>query len=467
MTILYRDPVATFGKDYVFPLSWLRLFLHWHGSLPQRLLLEVVLWTGAASVVIATKAYVGAWPAPIIHVCAALVSILSSILTFMLGFYTSTVYSRWWTTRTGAHGGAQLEAYNIAMQLTQCIYDDEDPVAASRLKQLLMRWCCIPFGMLLRAVYTDKPHVYSTLDSMARIGLATPVEADKLDHEIDRSTYTQPIMWMGHLLTRLREDGHRFGVTEWMHYLFIQEMCSMRGDLGWMFTFWMVPVPLIYKQLVNAAVRVYVIAIVLLAGDLGLLLSLGDEAKAQGNLRWVDLLFVVVIFFVYVGWLHVAEELANPYRISPDGLDYDDYVSSLRVDVATMVDDHRVRLPTVESIANEPLPGDSDWNAPTLWRDHTHEWLPGLHQWTRQPPGKLPRPRQLVREFYDTFREHRLEELEQLGDHARAALHRVVHPLAEPPPAEVEPVDDTRLREAQRPRRRRRRPWQRIPYLGM
>eukprot|EP00166_Cyanidium_caldarium_P004547 ctg_4846.g746 len=44
MTILYADPIATFGKDYVLPLSWVRLFFYWHGSLVQRLLFEIWAW---------------------------------------------------------------------------------------------------------------------------------------------------------------------------------------------------------------------------------------------------------------------------------------------------------------------------------------------------------------------------------------------------------------------------------------
>ncbi|KAK4535565.1 hypothetical protein CDCA_CDCA05G1590 [Cyanidium caldarium] len=418
MTILYADPIATFGKDYVLPLSWVRLFFYWHGSLVQRLLFEIWAWVGAAALVIALKTYVAAWPSYLLRVLAALVNVLSPLLTFMLGFYTSTIYSRWWDARTQMCGSAQAGAYNIAMQMTQFVYDDKDPVTAARLKQRLVRWCNLSFAIVLKDVIRDGEHFYSSYERMEKVGLLTSAERMRVERDVDRTQWTLPLMWAGHTLTRLRDQGGRFGVTELVHYMLMLQLAQLRTGLGSMYVLMYVPVPLMYRQLVSGTVRLYIFAVVLLAGNLTLLSD--TSAVDIGSYSWVDLVYVMSVFFVYIGWLHVADELANPYRIAPDGLDFDDYLSSQRADHATMVDDNSIKLPTVESIADEPIPGDPHWNCPFLWRDHGYEAVPG---WNRYKEYMRRRAAEAhngagggvhkVRSTYDLFERRRSDELRE------------------------------------------------------
>lgn len=380
MTILYKDPVATFGKDYVLPLSWLRLFFYWHGSLMQRLLFEIILWLALAALVIALKLYVATWTHAFLLVLAILANVLSPILTFMLGFYTSTIYSRWWDARVSMCGTAQMAAYNVAMEMTQFIYSDKDPITAARLKQRIVRWCNLAFALVLREIITDGTHLYNSFDSLEQLGMMTAEERQRIEHDVDRVRFTLPLMWAGHTFTRLRDHEPNYGVTHWVHLQLSQQLASLRQGLGSMYVFVTVPVPLMYRQLVSAAVRIYILVVVLLAGNLQLLGATSSGTDSV-NYSWTDMVYIVSVFFIYIGWLHVADELANPYRIAPDGLDFDDYLSSQRADHATMVDDNSIRLPTVDSINDEPLPGDPNWNCPFVWRDHAYEAVPGWNKY--------------------------------------------------------------------------------------
>ncbi|KAK4535566.1 hypothetical protein CDCA_CDCA05G1591 [Cyanidium caldarium] len=374
MTILYVDPIATLGKDYVLPLSWMRLFFYWHGSLLQRLFFEVWLWFGAAAVVIALKLYVAEWPYDLLVPFAAVVNVLNGVLTFMLGFYTSAIYSRWWNARSTFVGDAQGGNYDLALLCTQLLHDDREPELCHRFKQRLLRWCNLAFGLVLKDVVPDRTNFYDSYESMEKIGMMTHEERKRLEGDVDRVQFTLPIMWAGHTLTRLRDQNHRFGVTELVHCWMSQQLAILRTYLGAMYVMKNVPVPLMYRQLVNAAVRIYLAVMVVLAGDLSLLrLAVFTESGAN---RWLDMLYVVSLFFVYVGWLHVAEELANPYRISPDGHDLDDVLSGQRCDNMAMVDESRLRMPRPDVIHESPLPGDAEWFLPILERDHRYRLVP-------------------------------------------------------------------------------------------
>jgi predicted membrane chloride channel (bestrophin family) len=457
MTIYYKDPIATFGKDYVFPLSWTRVFFHWYGSLVQRLLFELLSWIGAAVLVIALKLYVAEWPTPFLNTLAALVSVLSPILTFMLGFYTSTIYSRWWTVRVVMCGTGQIAAYNIALEMTSFVYDDNDPIGAARLKQLIVRWICIPFAMVLRDVFLGGDHAYRTTEAMERIGLITPEERYRLENDVDRAQWTMPVMWAGHLLSRLRDQNHRYGITEFVHLQLVQQLALVRGYFGYLYVPMWVPVPLMYRQLVNATVRIYVICVILLAGNLNLL-SATSSSIDIGNYRWLDIIYVLSVFLIYIGWLHVADELANVFRIAPDSLDFDDYLSSQRVDFATMVDDHCIKLPTIESIAEEPLPGEEGFNCFPIMRDHRYEAVPGWQkfQHLRRRPRDVGTSGSRT---YDAFEQLRAAELRRQAHKVMASLRGFVHDLR----GDSDETDDRRDGFADGTRRKKKPP---VRYLG-
>lgn len=402
MPIMYMDPVANLGKDYVLPLSWVRIFLYWHGSLLQRLLFEVCILFGLAAFIIAMKLYVAEWPRFLLEVFANIVNILSGVLTLLLGFYASTIYSRWWYTRTNMFGTAQGGVYNCGFMLNALVYDDENPELCARFKQRFLRWMNLAFGIMLMDVTSGGSHLFESFDSMERIGLVTPEERYRLEHDVERVRFTLPIMWAGHMLTRLRDNNHQFHITDRVHMQLSIELAYLRQGLGGCYLMKNTPVPLLYVQFVEVAVRMYVISMILLVGDLNLLSGTFQE---RGNDRWVDLVYIAALFFIYVGWLHVAEELANPFRIAPDGLDLDDLLSGQRCDVMTMSDSTRQRLPKPEVIQEAPLPGEQGWYLPIITRDHSYEPVPYWYSFwynliRRRKCSTAPSPHSIIWGFY-------------------------------------------------------------------
>lgn len=399
---MYADPVGHLGKDYVLPMSWLRIFMYWHGSLVQRLLFEIFILFALASFIVATKLYIGGWPRVLLQVLANVVNILSGVLTLLLGFYASTIYSRWWYTRTNMFGTAQGGVYNGGYMSNALIYDDENPELCARFKQRLLRWMNLAFGIALMDLTTGGSHLFESFDSLERIGLVTPEERYRLEHDVERVRFTLPIMWAGHTLTRLRDNNHQFHITDRVHMQLSIELAYLRQGLGGCFLMKNTPVPLLYVQFVEVAVRLYVICMILLAGDLNLLSSPFQET---GNNRWIDLVYIAALFFIYVGWLHVAEELANPFRIAPDGLDLDDLLSGQRCDVMTMADSTRQRLPKPEVIQEVPLPGEQGWYLPIITRDHDYEVIPHWFSFWRnllfrRKCHSTPPPHSIIWGFY-------------------------------------------------------------------
>ncbi len=399
---MYADPAGHLGKDYVLPLSWLRIFMYWHGSLIQRLFFEICILFGLATFIIATKLYIGGWPYFLLEVLANIVNILSGMLTLLLGFYASTIYSRWWFTRTNMFGTAQGGVYNCGYMLNALVYDDDNPELCARFKQRFLRWMNLAFGIMLMDVTTGGSHLFESFDSLERIGLVTPEERYRLEHDVERVRFTLPIMWAGHTLTRLRDNNYQFHITDRVHMQLSIELAYLRQGLGGCYLMKNTPVPLLYVQFVEVVVRLYVICMILLAGDLNLL---AGSFKETGNHRWIDLVYVAALFLIYVGWLHVAEELANPFRIAPDGLDLDDLLSGQRCDVMTMSDSTRQRLPKPDVIREVPLPGEQGWYLPMITRDHSYEVIPYWYSFwrnlfRRHRCSASPAPHSVIWGFY-------------------------------------------------------------------
>lgn len=121
MALRYTDP---FGPPWKF--SWFRLLLHWAGSIFQFLWIEWFFATLAAAGACTLMVYwfdyyqdLQAWRRDtelLAHALDYVTQRFQAAISLMLGFYTITLYNRWWSVR-GKMQAASSSIKDIALQL--------------------------------------------------------------------------------------------------------------------------------------------------------------------------------------------------------------------------------------------------------------------------------------------------------------------------------------------------------------
>ena len=90
-----------------------------------------------------------------------------------------------------------------------------------------------------------------------------------------------------------------------------------------------VPIPLSYRQLTNITVRFYMIILLIAAVLFEMSQDYESGSLSRGS-YWIIMVFAFE-YFLFVGWLTVADAVGNPFRAWADQLDWDDYVMKLNL----------------------------------------------------------------------------------------------------------------------------------------
>jgi len=377
MTIVYVDTHGKAFHDYVLPLSWLPLFSYWKGSVFQRVFLEFLCIMIGALLVLIIKVYTNVLE-PLVYTIQGVYSSTEAVLTFLLGFYALQVFGRWWSVRM-AWSELCGCVVNYSLRL-QSLVTNEESEEMRLFEQLVLRttrWMNLAFGLVVQQVFSKPNMVYSSLDSMQAAGLMTEAEKDILVKVKDArpmldSYVPIPLAW---ILRSVQEYDLMYGDTMGLRgisYVFQDEVSNVRRKIGVLYSYHNTPMPLSYRQIVNLAVRLYATALVFLCGNLSTL-SNGTVT----NVTWsnaYDLIFVAINFIVYVGWLDVAEELANPFRYAPDGLDIDKYASAARISSLLCLMSSKKGAYGAGSLEEEMSMEDNWKHVQALARDKHQSW---------------------------------------------------------------------------------------------
>jgi len=158
---------------------------------------------------------------------------------------------------------------------------------------------------------------------IGRYGMMSDSELDYMKHT-SRSRYVAPFVWFLNLVQELK-DKHYCEIKEATIIIFCDNITRIRGSLADLYMYRNVPIPLSYRQLVNWTVRTYMV-IFAIAGALGSILT--DDGNLGGLTPSVFFLLVPFAFeyFMFVGWLSLADALSNPFRAWADEFEYENYV---------------------------------------------------------------------------------------------------------------------------------------------
>jgi len=301
-----------------------------------------------------------------------------SAISLMLGFYTSILYTRWWEIRV-LEGVVIGRINDIAPQIAAFIRDGplyekeksdeagkskEEPLfertpietsfndegannikvspfsaskgqermysctGAQEIRMHLVRWLNLAHALAVGDLYEKKPNEFASLEHLKDCGLLNDKEYTYMLNN-SRSRYVAPFVWFLNLVNELKDRGE-CGVDGHTIFILSSNITRIRGSLADLYMYRNVPVPLAYRQLVNITVRSYMLLVILrwmalIVNDAD---GTWDTDYVEGHIFWAVLPFTFE-YFVFVGWITLADALGNPFRYWADAFEWENYVRTV------------------------------------------------------------------------------------------------------------------------------------------
>ncbi|KAI5085665.1 bestrophin-4, partial [Silurus meridionalis] len=262
-------------------------------------------------------------------------------MSFVLGFYISTAFQRWW----GQYTSFPLPD-NLMMVVSGNVHGMDE--RGRMIRRTLMRYANLSSVLILRSISTRVRKRFRTLEDIVEAGFMSEDELKTLNHlHSDFNKYWMPLTWFANLASQAREEGR---VKEDIALrLLMDELNNYRGKCSMLFHYDWISIPLVYTQVVTIAV--YSFFAFCLIGRQFVKPEKADDLKVHVDL-YVPV-FTLLEFFFYAGWLKVGELIINPF-----GEDDDDFETNQLIDrniqVSMLaVDDMHQNLP--------PLQKDKYW----------------------------------------------------------------------------------------------------------
>ncbi|KAG5672778.1 hypothetical protein PVAND_002872 [Polypedilum vanderplanki] len=328
MTVTYTDQIAT-AKG----LTLLKLmFFKWRGSLLRLVWKDLIVFVSIHYVIqIIYKYILNDDSRNYLDCFFSHVQEYQKMipLSFVLGFFVSTVSVRWWN---------QFESIpwptHIAVYVSSTLHGYDEVGRAMR--RTILRYVNLSLVMVFRALSPRVKKRFPKMDDLITAGFINESELSVLqDIEKKYPGYNKnwlPICWAANLATRARDDGRI--KDDFALKTIIEELNKFRAHCGALMNYAYICLPLVYIQVVTLATYTYFIL---------LLIQIPRKNENEGSFNFLPIL-ISLQFVFYMGWLKVAETMINPFGDDDDDFEVNNMIdknliiSYLIVDI--MHDDH-------------------------------------------------------------------------------------------------------------------------------
>ncbi|GLD50780.1 bestrophin-4 isoform X1 [Lates japonicus] len=233
---------------------------------------------------------------------------------FVLGFYVTLAFNRWW----GQYTSFPLPD-NLMMVVSGNIHGADE--RGRLLRRTLMRYANLSSVLILRSISTRVHKRFPTLEHIVEAGFMTTHELKKFESlHSDFNKYWMPLTWFSNLAARAREEGRvRDDIAL---RLLMDELNNYRAKCSLLFHYDWISIPLVYTQVVTIAVYSF-FAFCVIGRQF-----LNPEKGYKGHQMDMYVpVFTLLQFFFYSGWLKVGELIINPF-----GEDDDDFETNQLID---------------------------------------------------------------------------------------------------------------------------------------
>eukprot|EP00941_MAST-03F_sp_MAST-3F-sp1_P004646 g4646.t1 len=332
MTVSYNNV----GK--VRPFGFGRTLFRWRGSIWKMIYIELILFlfvyflialfystlsgsakTGFEKLVLDWKALSSNGP-----------------VTFVLGFYVSTMFNRWW------------EAYknipwcdSVCFALNAAI--DGDSEENIKIRRAVIRWMLLGNTLAYQSVSQSIQKRFPTVWSLRTLGLVTDEERIEIQNSpYDTHSYFVPFRWSFALLAKCRQDGKITDPILYKHLL--EQLEKARDKTGTLLALKWIPIPLIYTHVVTLAVYAYFLVQLISAQFIDK--KSEYAATANNHTNWFFPIFTTMEYIILVGWLKAAELMKSPFGHDNDCFELD-YIMRRNINVGMDLVSHHHTLPTI------------------------------------------------------------------------------------------------------------------------
>lgn len=442
MTITYTDP---FGPPWRF--HWQRMVWTWRGGIVQAIWVEWLLATLASALVMwiwlaSFESYnnISEWQARteiLSYALGFVTTRFQAALGLMLGFYTGTLYSRWWRVRnlenevinaikdTSIHVSAlvydstrkgnnpAIPPLDLLLPSPTAVVDekvttdvvevtgdkftqDRNPIqnnggkhkrttlpnnrrknkpisneseaskatdttsanstndhsngerkstaeglSAAEVRSAMLRWVNLSHALAIGVFYERQPNAFSDLDALVEMGLLADTEYQFMTNYTGDAAqaFDVPFVWFMDLLGEVIRL-ERFDMPMPAVAMLSNNVARVRGSLQNIYMYRTEPVPLAYRQLVNLTVRFYMVVLLINEG----LSALNFAAEERNGFDFYRTVFWMIMpfgfeYFLFVGWLTLADALGNPFRHWADEFEWENFVRTTYVASFALIDE--------------------------------------------------------------------------------------------------------------------------------
>ncbi|XP_030015327.1 bestrophin-2-like [Sphaeramia orbicularis] len=233
---------------------------------------------------------------------------------FVLGFYVTLAFNRWW----GQYTSFPLPD-NLMMVVSGNVHGSDE--RGRLLRRTLMRYANLSSVLILRSISTRVHKRFPTLEHIVEAGFMTTHELKLLESlECNFNKYWMPLTWFSNLASRAREEGRvRDDIAL---RLLMDELNNYRAKCSLLFHYDWISIPLVYTQVVTIAVYSFFGFCVI-----GRQFLNPEKGYKDHALDMYVPVFTLLQFFFYTGWLKVGELIINPF-----GEDDDDFETNQLID---------------------------------------------------------------------------------------------------------------------------------------
>jgi len=132
------------------------------------------------------------------------------------------------------------------------------------------------------------------------------------------------------LLDELKENDESLGIDDAYINNLLGKVFEVRNELEVLYSIHEKPVPLLYRQLTNMSIRSYMVILIVHA-----ILHEHTSDASLGYLTRGSFWFILVFafeYFLFVGWLTVADALGNPFQRWADQFDWNLFIREIDLD---------------------------------------------------------------------------------------------------------------------------------------
>jgi len=318
MTIRYNS------IGHVRPFGFARLLFRWKASIWHSIWMELVVWLGFFYFIsfgyrlswLSSSSLKGQNPVSKQNFESLVIDWNNNNtivpVTFVLGFYTSIMFTRWW-----AQFGA-IPWIDPVAQALNVSFKGNNTEEILIMKRSIIRW----LNLASCLVYQDcsqkiKQEVFPDLSSLVQLGVLTLNEKNELQETPhDTHAFFLPYSWCHAVINQAQDKGL---LRSDIHLrLLVDRLETSRRGHGDLLGYGWVAIPLLFTQVVTCAVYLHfafaLISEQFLDPSMG---YVGHEAD------WGIPFFSMMRIVTLVGWLKASELMKSPFGSDADSFEVD------------------------------------------------------------------------------------------------------------------------------------------------